>query len=157
MLRMDACRKWCPGPWPPRAQAGVPSRPTPVVTHTLMCEWSVMAKADDCAVWWDSTSQRWTMGWTWKARTHPTRPVGCGVGEYSRRSLTEEQEQLFRTEVDAWIDRGWTILYDRSIHSEPACVLPWLAQVQEQKSSTPARPCLDYREFKQVSSVAAWI
>ena len=35
--------------------------------------------------------------------------------------------------------------HDSAVHGEPATVLPFLAQVQEHKASTPVRPCLDYR------------
>ena len=138
-----------PGPDVCAAAANPDRHPYPHVRVERIGQ-DVKLETEDCTVQWDNDSQRWTMNWRWKAGTPPSQPVGCGVGEYSRRSLTEEQEQLFRTEVDAWIDRGWMLPYSKEIHGEPACVLPLLAQVQEHKSSTPVRPCLDYRELNKL-------
>ena len=77
----------------------------------------------------------------------PSQPIGSGIGEYARRNLTPEQEDLFHKEVKGWIEKGWMVEHDASIHGEAAAVLPLIAQVQEHKVTTPVRPCLDYRNL----------
>ena len=71
------------------------------------------------------------------------------MGEYDWSKLSPEQEAQFRSEVDGWISRGWLVEHDSSCHEEPVSVLPLLAKVQSHKSSTPVRPCLDYRALNK--------
>ena len=76
--------------------------------------------------------------------------IGSGVGEYSRKHLTAEQEELFCQEVESWIKNQWLVEHDPAVHGEPGGVLPLLARTQEHKSSTPVRPCLDYRPLNSL-------
>ena len=117
------------------------------VTVTRDDEGNVTLATDDGQVCWDAARKRWELTWKWQSGSEPQSPVGCGIGEYSRSKLTDEQETLFQQEVRTWIDNGWLQPYDVDQHGQPKCVLPFLAQVQEHKSSTPVRPCLDYRRL----------
>ncbi|XP_065196213.1 uncharacterized protein LOC135827687 [Sycon ciliatum] len=92
----------------------------------------------------------WEIAWRWSAGNPPKDRVGSGLGEYSRKKLSEEQEQLFRAEVQMWIDQGWLVPHDAEVHGSPIAVLPLLANCQEHKLSTPVRPCLDYRALNQL-------
>ena len=109
----------------------------------------VVLMTDDAEVRWDSANQRWMVTWRWKEGSPPQGTIGSGISEYSRSGLTAEQEQQFSDEVDGWIERGWLVPHDESLHGKPACVLPLLAQVQEHKATTPVRPCLDYRKLNE--------
>ena len=104
----------------------------------------VTLSTDDGQVRWDSVAQRWMLTWAWKDQ-QPTAPVGSGIGQYARNKLTAEQESLFCDEVDSWVKNGWLVEHDPAVHGEPVAMLPLLAKAQEHKSSTPVRPCLDYR------------
>ena len=106
---------------------------------------NVILITDDGQVKWDCAAQRWILFWQWKAGNPPSCPIGHGIGEYSRSKLTPDQERLLGAEVTQWNEAGWLVPHDSAVHGEPAAVLPFLAQVQEHKASTPVRPCLDYR------------
>ena len=105
----------------------------------------VTLSTDDGKVTWDSSARQWVLTWCWKSGSSPTMPIGPGVSEYSRSKLSASQEELFANEVGKWIEEGWLVPHDESIHGRPGAVLPLIAQVQEHKPSTPVRPCLDYR------------
>ena len=45
----------------------------------------VSLEADDFRASWDSTEKCWAVEWKWVGDKPPTRPVGSGVGEYSRK------------------------------------------------------------------------
>ncbi|XP_065196502.1 uncharacterized protein LOC135827994 [Sycon ciliatum] len=110
----------------------------------------VVLRTDDSEVRWDSASERWIVRWMWADDEPPTKQIGSGIGQYSRKRLSPEQEASFCTEVDAWVENGWLVEHDPSVHGEPAAILPLLAKVQEHKASTPVRPCLDYRALNGV-------
>eukprot|EP00117_Sycon_ciliatum_P019248 scpid46651/ scgid17510/ len=56
---------------------------------------------DDGEVRWCHDTKRWVLKWVWKNGKAPQHPVGHGIGQYPRESLTAEQEQLFcRTRSD---------------------------------------------------------
>ena len=105
----------------------------------------VVFKTNDGQVKWSSELRRWELSWKWKNDRPPEGTLGSGIGEYSRSKLSPEQEQLFSDEVDSWIANGWLVEHNLDVHGEPAAVLPLLAVCQEHKSSTPVRPCLDYK------------
>ena len=107
----------------------------------------VFLKSDDGMVHWDASQGCWVLHWTWKDGQPPTHPVGPGIGEYSRAHLSPTEEAQFSDEIQRWINDGWLVPHDESVHGAPACVLPWLAVSQPHKSSTPVRPCLDYRRL----------
>ena len=105
----------------------------------------VRLSMDDGEAVFDPQRGYWEVEWKWKGGQQPTSSIGSGLGEYSRGKLTPSQEQKFRDEVAMWIDRGFMVPHDPAIHGEPAAVLPLLATCQEHKTSTPVRPCLDFR------------
>ena len=98
----------------------------------------------DGSVKWNSEESFWQLSWQWSEEGEPTRPLGSGLGEYPRKKLSEEEEQLFAGEVGSWIEQGWMTPVTED-EAAPMCVLPLIAQVQEHKPTTPVRPCLDYR------------
>ena len=104
----------------------------------------VVLSSSDGSVRWKADAGYWELGWVWKEGSNPLSSFGSGIGEY-KRSLTEEKEKLFASEVQGWIDKGWLVKHDEGRHGSPCTVLPLLAKVQDHKSSTPVRPCLDYR------------
>jgi len=105
----------------------------------------VVLKSDDVAVRWRANEHRWELTWVWKDDIPPTFPIGSGISEYPRSKLTHDQEALFSSEVQKWLENGWLVEYDVEKHGEPMCVLPLIAQAQEHKETTPVRPVLDYR------------
>ena len=107
----------------------------------------VLLSVGDGTIRWCSRTRRWTLTWAWADGHPPPAPVGSGIGQYSRKGLTAEQEEHFSQEIDGWISNGWLVPHDESVHGKIAGVLPLLARVQEHKSSTPVRPCLDYRQL----------
>ena len=119
--------------------------PSPFVEVTHESD-DVVLKVDDGEVRWMAKEQYWQARWQWKD-TVPSGTIGHGIGEYSRKQLTAEQESLFCDEIEKWITEGWLIPHDAKEHGQPAAVLPLLAQLQEHKQSTPVRPCLDYRQL----------
>ena len=104
----------------------------------------VELSTSDGTVRWKSAPQFWEVSWKWSEATAPEGHIGSGVSEYSRRSLSCEQEDTFCEEVDGWIEKGWLIPHDPDVHGEAVAVLPLLAVKQEHKVTTPVRPCLDY-------------
>lgn len=72
------------------------------------------------------------------------------MGEYSRCRLTPDQEVKFQDEVNGWIEKGWLVPHNETLHGKPSCVLPLMAQVQEHKSSMTVRPVLDYRPLNKL-------
>ena len=52
---------------------------------------------------------------------------------------------MFAQEIQNWLDNGWMAERDVLKHGEPKCVPSLIAQMQERKTSTPVRPCLDCR------------
>ena len=77
----------------------------------------------------------------------PKEAIGSGVGEYSRKKLSPEQEDKFALAVDEWVNDDWLVEHDEDVHGKPLGVLPLIAVMQEHKPSTPVRPVLDYREL----------
>eukprot|EP00117_Sycon_ciliatum_P016048 scpid17635/ scgid15645/ Gag-Pol polyprotein; Matrix protein p10; p20; Capsid protein p25; Nucleocapsid protein p14; Protease p15; Reverse transcriptase/ribonuclease H p90; Integrase p46 len=131
---------------PPRgvtAAADLP-HPSPYVSVSRDGQDTILTLPDGEARWL-ADKKYWQVKWTWKDGLPPNGPVGHGIGEYSRNKLSADQEQLFQDAIKQWIDDDWLVPHDPKIHGEPAAVLPLLAQVQEHKTSTPVRPCLDYR------------
>ena len=61
-----------------------------------------------------------------------------------------DQEQLFCSEVDNWVERGWLVPHNPEVHGKPLLVLPLLAVVQGRKESMPVRLCLDYRHLNDL-------
>eukprot|EP00117_Sycon_ciliatum_P035558 scpid11219/ scgid1080/ len=109
----------------------------------------VILTTADGSVRWRADVGYWELTWAWKDEP-PTRPVGSGIGEYSRHSLSTDQESQFCEEVDMWIRNGWLVPHDQAVHGEPGAVLPLLAVAQTHKESTPVRPCLDYRQLNKL-------
>ena len=60
-------------------------------------------------------------------------------------------KSAFSEQVESWISSGWLVEHEVSVHGGPCCVLPLLAKVQVHKSTTPVRPCLDYRQLNKRS------
>ncbi|XP_065195764.1 uncharacterized protein LOC135827166 [Sycon ciliatum] len=109
----------------------------------------VILTTADGSVCWRADVGYWELTWAWKDEP-PTRPVGSGIGEYSRHSLSTDQESQFCEEVDMWIRNGWLVPHDQAVHGEPGAVLPLLAVAQTHKESTPVRRCLDYRQLNKL-------
>ncbi|XP_065176529.1 uncharacterized protein LOC135806289 [Sycon ciliatum] len=109
----------------------------------------VILTTADGSVRWRADVGYWELTWAWKDEP-PMRPVGSGIGEYSRHSLSTDQESQFCEEVDMWIRNGWLVPHDQAVHGEPGAVLPLLAVAQTHKESTPVRPCLDYRQLNKL-------
>ena len=126
-------------------RSGHPSRRVKVSTTD---EGKVMLSIADGVVTWSPAEKQWELTWKWLDGEPPAMPLGPGIGEYSRTNLTPEQERLFVSEVQSWIDNGWLIKHDPKLHGEPACVLPLIGVPQEHKT-TPVRPCLDYRHLNK--------
>ena len=104
---------------------------------------------DDFSVSWSESAQCWQVEWKWVNGVPPSSPIGSGIGEYSRKSLTPEQELQFQAEVNGWLENGWLEPYDCEKQGEIGAVLPLMAVLQEHKSTTPVRPVLDYRELNK--------
>ena len=81
---------------------------------------------NDGSVSWLAGQQRWELMWLWKDPP-PSHLIGSGLGEYSRTSLTPEQETMFADEVDSWIKNGWLHKYDHDELGMLMCVLPLIA------------------------------
>ena len=107
----------------------------------------VMLEMNDCEATFDPERGFWEVSWQWKDGAAPSSPIGSGIGEYSRQRLTDNQEEKFVDEIQKWIQEGWLVPYDETVHGEIGGVLPLLAVCQEHKESTPIRPCLDYRDL----------
>ena len=113
-----------------------PSRHVEVLrdgADTILC-------AEDGEVHWIADKAHWQLTWRWKDGHPPDAMIGSGVGEYSRKHLTAEQEELFCQEVESWIKNQWLVEHDPAVHGEPGGVLPLLARTQEHKSSMPVHP-----------------
>ena len=54
----------------------------------------VILTTADGSVRWRADVGYWELKWAWKDKP-PTRPVGSGIGEYSRHSLSTDQESQF--------------------------------------------------------------
>ena len=105
----------------------------------------VILSTQDGEVRWDASAKKWVLSWQWKDGGPPKEPFGSGIGQYARNRLSAAEEHQFGEEVRGWIDNGWLVEHDPATHGDVATVLPLLAKVQEHKSTTPVRPCLDYR------------
>ncbi|XP_065189613.1 uncharacterized protein LOC135820225 [Sycon ciliatum] len=105
----------------------------------------VTLAADEGQVHWDDELKKWTLQWRWKDGQEPSHPIGSGIGQYARTNLSAEQETQFCDEVDSWVEKGWLVEHDEATHGSPTAVIPLLAKSQAHKSTTPVRPCLDYR------------
>ena len=141
----------CPTPGcegKPEVVAGAATSANKLSRHVQVSEdqqsGNVTLRTNDGEVRWLAAKGCWEVAWKWLDEEKP-RKVGHGVGEYSRKKLTEQQETLFCSEVDSWISKGWLVPHDIEVHGEPAAILPLLAVAQEHKATTPVRRCLDYR------------
>ena len=105
----------------------------------------IVLHSSDLVLHWHAKAKYWELSWKWLNDREPAGCVGSGLGEYPRTKLSSEQEDLFEVEVAKWLENGWMVPHDSSVHGEPRCVLPLLAASQEHKASTPVKSCLDYR------------
>ena len=111
----------------------------------------------DIRATWDAANGHRQAEWTWKDGIPPTSPLGSGIGEYPRTKLTDQEESLFESEVQTWLENEWLVPYDTESFGDVLCVLPLIAVSQPHKSSTPMRPCLDYHQLNEHLVVAPWI
>ena len=91
----------------------------------------------------------WEVAWTWTSGEPPSGHTGSGVGEYSRKKLSDGQEAQFKEEIALWMKNGWLVPYDGKKHGPIGAVLPLIAVCQAHKPTTPVRPCLDYRTLNE--------
>ena len=120
------------------------SHPSPHVTVS-QDGGDIVLQADDGEVRWLTKEAKWQIRWKWIDGQEPGAPVGPAIGEYSRSTLTDEEEEQFCQEIQHWIDEEWLVPHNQEVHGSPAAVLPLIAHVQAHKETTPVRPCLDYR------------
>ena len=109
----------------------------------------VTLKTDDGIVRWDAGGSFGELSWVWKESGEHTTTISSGMGEYPRTKLSAEQEELFAEEIQNWPDNGRMAEHDVLKHGEPKCVPSLIAQMQEGKTSTPVRPCLNYRMLNE--------
>jgi len=107
----------------------VPQHPYPHVKASTSDDGQVTLSTDDGSVHWDPKKGYWELSWRWLDE-EPTKPIGPGLGEYSRKKLSEDQEALFQSELELWKERGWLSPYSTDKHGEPMCVLSLIAQAQ---------------------------
>ena len=83
----------------------------------------------------------WEVAWTWTWGEPPSGHIGSGVGEYSRKKLSDGQEAQFKEEIALWMKNGWLVPYDGNKHGPIGAVLPFIAVCQAHKPTKPVRPC----------------
>ena len=136
---------------PQVAAASVQSPGKKLSRHISVAESSngVELSMTDIKATWNAVDGHWQAEWTWKDGIPPTSPLGSGIGEYPRTKLTDQEESLFENEVQTWLENEWLVPYDAESFGDALCVLPLIAVSQPHKSSTPVRPCLDYRQLNE--------
>ena len=97
--------------------------------------------APDFSVRFDAAERAWTMSWKWEDGKEPIYLPNC-VPEYA---MSAEARMDFEAELQSWIENGWLVPYDESIHGPPRGLLPLMAV--EQGSKAKVRPCMDYRQL----------
>ena len=121
--------------------------PSPFVEVTHEKD-DVVLRVYDGEVRWIANEQYWQARWQWKDAV-PSGTIGHGIGEYSRKQLTAEQDSLFCDEVEKWITEGWLIPHDTKERGQHVAVLPLLAQLQEHKQSTQLNDRLKCRPRRE--------
>lgn len=85
----------------------------------------------------------WKVSWKWKTG-EPVLTNQCGEYKISNGCRSE-----FEKEVESWIECGWLVEHDKSVHGEVRGVIPLLAAFQPNKERK-VRPVLDYgKELNQ--------
>ena len=63
----------------------------------------VMLKTDDGDATFLKEQGYWEVAWTWSSGEPPSKHIGSGVGEYSRKKLSNGQEPQFEEEIALWM------------------------------------------------------
>ena len=90
------------------------------VTVTENGDYVVLSMADGEAVY-DSQEGHWTIHWNWQSGAVLEKEIGTGIGEYSRQSLSEDQEAKFCAEIEMWISQRWLVPYNADAHWSHWC------------------------------------
>ena len=101
----------------------------------------LVVDAPDFSVRFDAEERAWTMSWKWEDGAEPVCLPNC-VPEYA---MSAEARMEFEAELRTWIENGWLVPYDESVHGPARGLLPLMAV--EQSSKSKVRPCLDYRQL----------
>ena len=125
------------------------THPLSHVAVSIEPDGDVILSTADGSVRWLPDKEYWELTWNWKDNADPSHHLESGIGEYARTGLTKADEELFSAEVDTWNSKGYLVKHDPAVHGAATSVLPLIAKVQKHKSSTPVRPCLDYRELNK--------
>ena len=102
---------------------------------------SLVVDAPDFVVRFDADERAWIMSWKWENGTEPV----CLPNSVPEYAMSAEARLEFEAELRTWMDNGWLIPYDQSVHGPPRGLLPLMAV--EQGSKSKVRPCLDYRQL----------
>lgn len=85
--------------------------------------------------------KKWTVSWKWCDDAGPSR-LQNSVSEYA---VPQDVRQEYEDELSRWIEDGWLIPYDETIHGPVRGTIPLMAVVQQHKNKV--RPVLDFREL----------
>ena len=103
----------------------------------------VTHSTSDLSVSWNASAKKRAPSWE-RVDGEPMKSVGSGIGKYPRTKLSDEQQEIFSSEVEKWLSNRWLVKHNPKKHGDPKCVLPLLAAPQEHNPSNPVRPCLNY-------------
>lgn len=81
---------------------------------------------------------KWSVAWRWKGGEAPVLRNQCA--EYA---VNDEHRPLYQAEIDQWIDSGWLVPHEHSLHGSVSGVIPLMAVFQPNKSRK-IRPVMDY-------------
>lgn len=95
----------------------------------------------DFKVTYSRQSKEWTVLWKWCDDAEPSRLQNT-VSEYS---VPQDVRLEYEDELSRWIEDGWLIPYDETIHGPVRGTIPLMAVVQQHKKKV--RPVLDFREL----------
>ena len=95
----------------------------------------------DFTVTYDNKTNKWTMLWKWNSGVGPQHLQNT-VPEYR---VPRDVRQEYESELCQWIEDGWLIPYEESVHGPVRGTIPLMAVVQQNKKKV--RPVLDFREL----------
>ena len=103
----------------------------------------VESSDDDFTVTYEAISKKWTVEWKWCDGKRPEKLKNT-ISEYR---IPPDIRDDYEEELAKWVENGWLVPHDESLHGEVKGTIPLMAVVQPNKAKT--RPVMDFRELNQ--------
>ena len=105
-------------------------------------EGALVVDAPDFTVRFDADERAWTMSWKWENGAEPV----CLPNRVPEYGMSTEARVEFEAELRTWMENGWLVPYDQSVHGPPRGLLPLMAVEQGSKSKVRPVMCRPTRQ-----------